>query len=144
MALQVLYQLDLTRDPLGDTLASLWEGLDPSDEIYGFARELVVGVREELPRLDALLERTSENWRVDRMPLVDRNILRLAVFEFLHCPEIPDRVTINEAIELGKRFGTEETGAFVNGVLDQVRILLRAERDCAEGPRKPAATSREN
>jgi N utilization substance protein B len=134
LALQVLYQVDLTQDPLADTLEALWEGAEGSDEAHGFAGKLVLGVRAHMSELDALVQRTSEHWRIDRMPLVDRNILRLAIFEFLHCPDIPPRVTINEAVELAKRFGTAESGAFINGVLDQVRLLLAGREPDAGTP----------
>ncbi len=75
-------------------------------------------------RLDAIIERFSDNWKIDRMARVDRNILRMAVFELLFCEDIPPKVTINEAIDVGKKFGGEESGSFVNGIMDGVRLAL--------------------
>jgi N utilization substance protein B len=128
LALQLLYQVDLTGDSLEDSMASLWGVDDLPADVRAFAEGLARGVRENLEEIDRLIQTSSEHWRIERMPLVDRNILRLAVFELLHRPEIPERVTLNEAIELGKRFSTEDSGAFINGVLDQIRAsVLPAE-----------------
>lgn len=81
---------------------------------------LVRGVWEEKETIDRLIKTSAEHWRIERMSGVDRNILRLAVFELIHCPDIPPRVAINEAIDLGKQYGSEESGAFVNGILDRI------------------------
>jgi len=85
-----------------------------------FAEELVRGVQSERPAIDEIIQRTSTNWKLDRMARVDRNILRLAVYELLRRGDVPVRVTLNEAIELGKKFGSEESSSFVNGVLDRI------------------------
>jgi N utilization substance protein B len=82
---------------------------------------LVNGVLDHCKEIDQLIERYSENWRLDRMNLIDRAILRIATFELLYCEEIPPRVTLNEAIELGKRFGSEDSGSFINGILDRIQ-----------------------
>ena len=124
LALQLLYQVDLTGDSLVDSMAALWGVDDIPMDIRAFAEGLARGVRENMGEIDRLIRSSSEHWRIDRMPLVDRNILRIAVYELLHCPDIPERATINEAIELGKRFSTEDSGAFINGVLDQVRATV--------------------
>ena len=100
------------------------EHLSPEEGDEEFADRLVRGVLEHGQEIDQVIEEHSENWRLERMPAVDRNILRIATFEFLHCEEIPPKVTLNEAIELGKRFGSEESGSFINGILD--RILSRS------------------
>jgi len=84
-------------------------------------KRLVQGVLEYFPQLDLLIEQYSENWRLDRINMIDRNILRIALFELLYCEEIPPKVTINEAIDLGKRFGSEDSGSFINGILDRVQ-----------------------
>ncbi len=86
-----------------------------------FLKSLVLGVLEHFAQLDGLIEQYSENWRLDRINMIDRNILRMAVFELLYCEEIPPKVTINEAIDLGKRFGSEDSGSFINGILDRVQ-----------------------
>jgi len=91
-----------------------------------FAEQLAQGVLDHLPELDELLQRVADHWSVDRMAVVDRNVLRCALYELLYLDEIPAKVTINEAIEIAKRFGSEESGAFVNGILD--RIIKSEER----------------
>jgi N utilization substance protein B len=88
---------------------------------------LVRGVTYLRPEIDAIIERFSSHWKVHRMSSVDRNILRMAVFEICCRPEIPHTVSINEAIDLGKKFGTEESGAFINGILDSLRIAIEKE-----------------
>ena len=127
-ALQVLYQLDLSGPSLDveEALAVFFAaGLDAeeerlTDEAAQFSRQLVRGVAERLPELDTALQKAAQHWRVERMTRVDRNILRLGAWELRHCPETPARVVLNEAIELAKRFGTEESGSFVNGLLDRL------------------------
>jgi len=141
LALKVLYRVDLTHEEMHQSLQSVLElmslgepgeeatgdsvGGGPSGESREFAWKLVQGVQANLSQIDELLTRMAQNWRVERMTMVDRNILRLAIYELLFCPEIPERVSINEAIELGKRFGSAESPAFINGILDQVLGLGR-------------------
>ena len=96
----------------------------PPKEIRPFAKDLVLGVWRNKEDLDKLIGRASKNWRIERMSRVDRNILRIAVFEVLYMGDIPPKVSIDEAVELGKRFGTEDSGAFVNGVLDCIYTTL--------------------
>ena len=128
VAFQVLYRYDVARKatgasaPAGPALAAELKGhfehFDVSGEAREFAAELVAGTLANVDEIDGKVRSTSANWRLERMGFVDRNILRLAAYELLHKPEIPASVTINEAIELAKQFGTEQTPAFVNGVLD--------------------------
>jgi N utilization substance protein B len=93
-----------------------------------FAQRLGLGVQEHLERIDALIEEASTNWRLPRMPVVDRNILRMAAFELMACVDIPATVSINEAVELAKKFGTADSRAFVNGIVDRMaRQLGRIE-----------------
>lgn len=92
-----------------------------------FALELVEGVAEHQKAIDVLLEQHSHNWRLDRMSRIDRNILRLAVYELQHRQDIPRKVTLNEAIELGKNFGTEESSAFINGLLDRIALAINKQ-----------------
>jgi N utilization substance protein B len=121
LALQVLYQLDVTGESDWRGAFELFCGhFEAPEPLKDFARRLVEGVRDNLERIDGLVRDHSENWRLERMSRVDRNILRMAVFELLYCEDIPPRVTLNEAVDLGKRFGTEESGAFINGVLDNI------------------------
>ncbi|RPJ02779.1 MAG: transcription antitermination factor NusB [Deltaproteobacteria bacterium] len=124
LALQALYQRDITGQEGVRGLAQLREHLSPEEGDDEFADRLVRGVLEHGQEIDQVIEEHSENWRLERMPAVDRNILRIATFELLHCEEIPPKATLNEAIQLGKRFGSEESGSFINGILD--RILSRS------------------
>jgi len=93
----------------------------PSDEEYYIAT--VHGVWEHLVEVDGLIRKAAENWRLERMALVDRNILRLGAYEICRSPDVPFAVAINEAVDLGKRYGSEESGAFVNGILDKISVL---------------------
>lgn len=115
IALEVLYEQDLSARPLEDILRR--HAGDPS---YDFAAGLVRGVLGHQAEIDALLERYAEDWRVERMPVVDRNLLRLGVFELLYLADVPAAVTINEAVELAKRYSTEDSSRFVNGILGRI------------------------
>jgi N utilization substance protein B len=97
------------------------ENFSSSEGKDEFAEQIVLGVLEHGREIDRLIERYSENWRLHRMNIVDRNILRMATFELLYCNEIPPKVTINEAIDLGKRYGSEDSGSFINGILDRLQ-----------------------
>jgi N utilization substance protein B len=100
--------------------ASFEDELDGSDDARRFAEELVRGTLEHLSDIDEAIRASSTNWRLERMGRVDRAVLRLATHELLHRPDTPARVVLNEAVELAKRFGAEDSGAFVNGVLDHL------------------------
>ncbi len=131
-ALQALYQVDLAGADLLEALRAAWgSGNDrPDTRAVEFSEALVRGVAEHRETLDASIERYSHRWRVDRMSRIDRNILRLAAYELTHCPDLPPRVVLNEAIELAKRFGSEESSAFINGILDRVAAeVARARTD---------------
>jgi N utilization substance protein B len=88
---------------------------------------LVNGVLETKDQIDALVERYSQNWNISRMSCVDRNVMRVAVYEMLYCDDIPPKVSINEAVDIGKKFGTQESGAFINGIMDSIREALLEE-----------------
>ncbi|MEL6346455.1 MAG: transcription antitermination factor NusB [Myxococcota bacterium] len=128
-ALQALYQSDIASIPVSRALEDLWaEQLEEQEltnrpaeaEEVAFARRLAEGVDNRRGALDVLIESASLNWRLARMPVVDRNILRLASFELVDCPDIPASVSINEAVELAKRFGDKDSRSFVNGILDRI------------------------
>ncbi len=119
IALQILYKFDIARNEHGD-IDSYMESLQPGTGARKYCEFLVNGVMEKRKAIDGVIEGFSENWRVDRMPVVDRNILRLAAFEMIFCEDVPFKVVIDEAVELAKRYGSEESGAFVNGVLDRL------------------------
>jgi N utilization substance protein B len=102
-----------------------WEHFHPEDRASTYFFRLVNGVRAHREELDAYISRFSEHWRLERMASLDRAILRLAIFELLHCPEVPPKVALNEAVELGKRFGADNSGAFINGILDSFLKTMR-------------------
>lgn len=125
-ALQMLYQFELSGgDPEVLLGAEVMEELSP--EVRDFAVDLVRGVRENLAEIDDLIQSHSTNWKLARMAAVDKNILRVAVFELKNRSDIPVKVTINEAVEIAKKFGSTESGAFVNGILDNIAQEIRKE-----------------
>jgi N utilization substance protein B len=119
-ALQALFQADFHGSDYQESLRLFWEGQALATEVLEFAHQLVEGVLFRVTELDNLIEGHSDHWKVNRMSRVDRNILRLAAYELLAIPEIPFKVTIDEAIELAKKYGTSESGAFINGILDHI------------------------
>ena len=125
-ALQALYQLEMGAPEAEAALEAAWasspeEGNAKAQaDARAFALELVEGVGGHQQEIDRLIEEHSHNWRLDRMARVDRSVLRVAVYELRFREDIPKKVTLNEAVELGKRFGTEESSAFINGVLDRI------------------------
>jgi transcription antitermination protein NusB len=132
LALQALYQLDLAGE--GDPAVVLfWSHFDAERDVQAFARELVDGVAAHRERIDALIAASAEHWRLPRLSRVDLSLLRLATFELLGRPDIPASVTIDEAIEIARRFGSEDSPAFVNGVLDHIAQVLGVK----EKPKSP-------
>lgn len=125
LALQALFFLDTDKSDPDENLAAFCLNNEDllSENVKPFFMDLVKGVLEYRTEIDALLHKYSKNWRITRMPVVDRNIMRMATFEFLKRPDIPSSVTINEAVEIGKKYGTKDSGSFINGVLDQIRSL---------------------
>ncbi len=120
IALKVLYQLDMINGNAEEVFDLFWQNFDPPDELRDFAQHIVKGVCHYRKEIDTIIEYYSEHWRLKRMSLVDRNILRSAVFELLYCADTPPKVILNEAVELGKKFGSGKSGSFVNGILDKV------------------------
>src|SRR5512136_2012703 len=128
-AMQALYQIDVAATDLDEALARFWRSFEPVErEVRETAEEMVRGVAGHRHEIDASIEDVSTNWRLDRMAKVDRNVLRLAVFELRWRSDVPVKVCINEAIELGKKYGSESSAAFVNGVLDRVASGLPEAR----------------
>ena len=118
-ALQLLYQFDIRQgDPT--IQETFWKEYEPPDDIKVFASQLFAGTVEHLAEIDPLIASHANNWELKRMAVIDRNILRLGVFELLHQEDVPPKVCINEAIELAKRFGDSDSGKFINGILDTV------------------------
>ena len=129
LAVQVLFHLEFNPSDPGESFDLLCRSFSPPKEIRAFSKELVLGVWENKGNLDTLIRQASRNWRIERMSRVDRNILRVAVFEVLYVGDIPPKVSIDEAVELGKKYGTEDSGAFVNGVLDHIYNQLNLKAD---------------
>lgn len=123
--MQALYYLDMLQDDSEEVLDRFYENFPPAKQSVPFSRELVAGVRRSKGMVDAAIERFSSNWKISRMPHVDRNILRIAVFEMLFCEDIPVKVSINEAIDIGKKYSTPDSGPFINGILDSLRIAIQ-------------------
>ncbi|MFP4194320.1 MAG: transcription antitermination factor NusB [Desulfobacterales bacterium] len=121
MALQVLFCMDVLNDCSEELLRELCTVLEPSEKVRPFGLELVRGVVENKNEIDARLAESSSNWKLARMDYVDRNIIRISVYEMLFCDDIPAKVAINEGIDIGKKYGTEKSGAFINGILDSIR-----------------------
>ncbi len=119
LALQVLFQLDFHGTAEG-WLDEFWEQQRSSKSVREFASEIVRGVQAQREELDQLIECASEHWSLDRMPIVDRNILRQAIYELIWVPDIPAKVTLDEALQLAKSFADEDAKRFVNGILDKI------------------------
>jgi N utilization substance protein B len=121
-ALQMLFQWDITHDLIEQIAATFWEGQpDESQDTREFAEALASGTVNHVERIDAIIARHAQNWRLDRMAVVDRNLMRLATYEFLYDAETPKSVVINEAIEIARRFSAQESPQFINGILDSIR-----------------------
>jgi N utilization substance protein B len=130
-AIQYLYQLDLNSRDLSALPEDFWklqksdEGEELDAQTRAYAEQLVAGVSKHIAELDGVIERYAANYKLERIAAVDRNIIRLAIYEMFHCDDVPPVVAINEAIEIAKRFGSEESGRFVNGILDRARADVK-------------------
>jgi N utilization substance protein B len=121
-ALQMLFSYDVTRPSVEELLETFWGELaEASEEVRDFANELAMGTIVNLEEIDERIRIRTEHWRIPRMAVVDRNLLRMAVFEFLHQPNTPRTVAINEALEIARRFSTSESTQFINGILDAIK-----------------------
>ena len=127
LTVQVLFHMEYNPGDPAKGFDLISENFESPSDIRDFARSLLLGIWEKRGELDTLISRSSRNWRLERMSYVDRNVLRLAVFEMLFMKDIPPKVSIDEAVELGKKFGTEESGAFINGVLDNIYNQLKRD-----------------
>jgi transcription antitermination factor NusB len=132
IALQLLFQFDVRGEgyqgELGRDLGALVRDESAGDEeVHGFALRLLQGTLERRDEFDRRLRAVTRNWDLKRMAIVDRNVLRMAIYELTSCPDIPPKVAINEAIELAKKFSTANSGGFVNGILDRIRLDLEQE-----------------
>jgi N utilization substance protein B len=135
IALQFLYQYDSQRktcledSEIKQQINLFWSAKNASinEDVREFANVLITGSCENMEGIDGIIKKYSKNWRLSRMPTIDRNILRMAIYELAYLRNIPPPVTINEAVELAKKFGTEESGSFINGILDRIRIAVEGE-----------------
>jgi transcription antitermination factor NusB len=120
LALKVLFHMEFSPGDPTECFDLVWGNFGLSQAIQPFSREVVLGVWENKEYLDGVIREASQHWRLERMSLVDRNILRIALFEVLFMKDVPHKVSIDEAVELGKKYGAEESGAFINGILDHI------------------------
>ncbi len=123
--LRILFRLEFENEQIEKTLSQYWKSKKASEEIKEYSTRLVNGVISDQAKIDNIIEQVSEHWRISRMALVDRNILRMAVFELLYEENIAPAIVINEAIEIAKKYSGEEAATFVNGILDAVRKDLK-------------------
>ena len=120
LALQILFELDTNQSDVQKAIDQFWKNFDYPEDLREFSERLVEGVAQHREELDRLISKHAKNWSLSRIDRVDRNILRAAIFELAHCPDIPPKVAINEAIELSKKFGSEKSSSFINGILDKI------------------------
>ena len=120
LALQALYQVDLTKNEDRAAIDKFLDDQEAEEEPREFARSLVHGTLDNQTEIDEMISEVTQNWAISRMAVIDRNVLRIAAHELLHRDDIPPKVSINEAIEIGKRFSTSNSGAFINGILDKI------------------------
>jgi N utilization substance protein B len=142
-ALQMLFAYDLVRSPCDVLTKDYWNELGETaidQKTRSFANKLVCGTLKELAAIDDRIRTRAEHWRIERMAIVDRNVLRLAVYEFIY-HDTPDTVAINEALEIARRFSTYEATQFINGILDAIKQDLEAAAESDENPEKSQASS---
>lgn len=126
-AFQLLYQLDLAGMTVESALDTFWFQMGIPHQAREFAKNLILGVTQSKDKIDNLISAHSHHWKIHRMNSVDKAVLRIGVYELMNCPDTPTKVIINEAIEIGKKFGTGESGSFINGILDKISKEVRIE-----------------
>lgn len=145
--MQALFYMDNCKDDSEEVLKRFCINFNPTEDILPFFYRLVRGVVFEGNEIDSIIEKFSSNWKISRMSCVDRNIMRIAVYELLWCDDIPSKVSINEAIDIGKKYGTGESGPFINGILDSIRDAMEKgsikARDNATEDNTPTETNAE-
>ena len=142
VALQFLYQLDLRGECVLEDLSEFLQGSTKDRDVQEFSLRLITGTKDLRPELDETLTKVARNWDLRRMATIDRNVLRMAIFELLYCDDIPPKVSINEAIDLGKKFSTVNSGAFINGILDRVKneFVRNKRRNAGKRPTPETAS----
>lgn len=127
-ALKVLYQIEMTKDSYEDSLARFWERKQETEEVVKeFANQLVKGVKDNIKEIDEVISKYATNWQISRMAVIDRNILRMATYEILYVDDIPPKVSINEAVDIAKKYGDTDSGKFVNGILDKINKMKEVQ-----------------
>jgi len=124
LATQFLFQRDFNQNEFESALQRFWQENDTTDNIRRFADQLIRGVEEHRSEIDSRLQGYAQNWQVSRMGAVDRNVMRIALYEMFHCLDIPPVVSINEAVDIAKEFSSIQSGHFVNGILDRAKSDL--------------------
>jgi len=119
--IQLLFQLDMNPAEMDSVLSTFWSDKKAEPKIREFTEQLVRGVRCNLVEIDGTIKKYAQNWRIDRMAALDRNVMRMAIYEMSFCKDIPPIVVINEAVDIAKYFSSNESGKFVNGILDRIR-----------------------
>jgi transcription antitermination factor NusB len=124
-ALKILYQMEMTKDDYKTAVKSFWEREEAERDgsVKEFAGQLVKGVTENMKDIDANITKYATNWQISRMAVIDRNIIRMAAFEMLYLDDMPPKVSINEAVDIAKKYGDKDSGKFVNGVLDKINKM---------------------
>lgn len=127
-ALKVLYQIEMTKENYDNSLSAFWEREPETEEsVKEFANQLVKGVEENIKEIDETISKYATNWQISRMAVIDRNILRMATHEILYLDDIPPKVSINEAVDIAKKYGDTDSGKFVNGILDKISKTKEAK-----------------
>jgi transcription antitermination factor NusB len=140
-ALKALYQLDLRSSVPDPELEELLQREAPQAEARDYAKVVVLGTRKVLARIDREIAAVAENWDLGRMAAIDRNVLRLAIYEMLFREDVPPAVAINEAVTIAKKYSTKDSGAFVNGILDQVKNRLASRGEIKSGATGAASSA---
>ncbi|HDH05278.1 MAG TPA: transcription antitermination factor NusB [Nitrospirae bacterium] len=129
-ALQILFQLELTGSKLnGEVLREFWEGNEEDREVREFTFDIVKNTLEHINTIDEIIKKAAQHWSIERMAVIDRNILRAATYELVYRKDIPQAVVINEGIEIAKKYSTEDSASFINGILDKIAHSQRKEKN---------------
>ena len=120
-ALKILYRIEISKDSMEDSMKDFWSREEVEKEVQDFANSIVKGTSKDLSKINEIISKYADNWDIKRMAVIDKNILRMGIYEILYREDIPPKVSINEAIELAKKYGDVDSGKFVNGILDKVR-----------------------
>lgn len=127
LAMQALFYLDMGKYDEEEAYRLFCINFEPTGDVLPFFETLVCGTLDNRDEIDRKIEMFSSNWKLSRMSGVDRNVIRIAVYELLFCTDIPSKVSINEAIDIGKKYGTADSGAFINGILDAIAVDIESD-----------------